>query len=193
MQQRGVVAFATLLLICAPAFAGSNGYSISTVAGVPNFHQVSDAVYRGAQPSKEGIGSLAKIGVKTVIDLRSSGDSRSRVEQKAVEAAGMHYISIPLNGYSAPSDEQVAKLLALLTGSGSGPVFVHCRRGADRTGTVIACYRINHDHWDNRQALNEARSCGMSWTEIAMHHYVLRYKAPVAVAAAPAPLPVPAR
>ena len=57
--------------------------------------------------------------------------------------------------------------------------------GADRTGTVVACYRIAHDHWDNRKALGEARQFGMSWVQRAMHHYVMNYKAPMQAASAP--------
>jgi protein tyrosine/serine phosphatase len=192
MTQRSLAPWAALVLICAPALAGpAEQPAVLSIAGVPNFHQVNETLYRGAQPSAAGFGGLARIGVKTIIDLRSNGDSRSRAEQKAVEGVGMRYIAVPLGGYSAPSDDQVAKLLALITGNASGPVFIHCRRGADRTGTIIACYRINHDHWDNQKALNEAKSFGMSWTEIAMHHYVMGYKAPAAVAATPSSAPVP--
>jgi len=143
-------------------------------AGLHNFHQVNDHVYRGAQPSKEGFQSLASLGVKTVIDLRGGG-GRSRDEQKVVEAAGMRYIAIPFDGFEAPSDEQIAKVLALLNDGSSGPVFVHCRRGADRTGTVIACYRISHDHWDAKKALAEAVADGMSRLEVEMKHYLLNY------------------
>jgi protein tyrosine/serine phosphatase len=77
---------------------------------------------------------------------------------------------------SAPPDAKVAKILAILNDESAGPVFVHCRRGADRTGTVIACYRISHDHWDNRKALDEARSMGMSFFERSMQSYVARYR-----------------
>jgi tyrosine-protein phosphatase SIW14 len=148
-------------------------------AGVPNFHQLNDGVYRGAQPSEQGFQNLATLGVKTVIDLRESG-GRSNVEKQWVEGAGMRYINIPLNGHAAPTLEQVSRLLALLNNQGSGPVFVHCRRGADRTGTIIACYRISHDHWENQKALSEAKADGMSWTELAMKHYVLDFKGEVA-------------
>jgi protein tyrosine/serine phosphatase len=155
-------------------------------AGVPNFHQVSQNVYRGAQPRKEGFQSLASLGVKTIIDLRG-GEDRSHNEEKIVEAAGMRYIAIPLSGFEAPSAQQVSKLLGLLNDSSAGPVFVHCRRGADRTGTIIACYRISHDHWDNQKALAEAASDGMSRLEVKMKHYVENYtNATSTIAAAPA-------
>ena len=88
----------------------------------------------------------------------------------------MRYVTIPFRGMSAPSPSDVVKVLALFDDASAGPVFVHCRRGADRTGTVVACYRIAHDGWDNQKALQEAKSFGMSWTEVAMHHYVLRYQ-----------------
>ena len=144
-------------------------------AGVRNFHQVDQSVYRGAQPTQQGINSLAALGVKTIVDLRGGG-GRSSQEKRSVEAAGMRYINIPMNGHAAPTEQQVSRLLSLLNNSGGAPVFVHCRRGADRTGTIVACYRIAHDHWDNQKALGEAKANGMSWTEMAMKHYVLAYK-----------------
>jgi tyrosine-protein phosphatase SIW14 len=168
-----------LLVLCLfPAFG-------QDPPGVVNFHQVNDHVFRGAQPSIKGFQALANIGVKTVIDLREPG-SRSETEKKAVERAGMQYIAVPLNGYRAPTPEQVSKLLGLLNDSSTGPVFVHCRRGADRTGTVIACYRMSHDHWDNKKALSEALSYGMSWIEHSMQKYILNYQTTDRTTLAPA-------
>lgn len=167
---------------------GASALSISgwgaDVTGIRNFHQVNDHIYRGAQPAAQGFQTLSKLGVKTVIDLRETG-SRSRTEQELVEAAGMRYVSVPLSGIQAPSDAQVAKLLAMLDDTSAGPVFIHCRRGADRTGTVCACYRIAHDRWPNEKALGEARSFGMSWFEKAMQYYVLRYSIDAGGASAP--------
>jgi len=163
-------------------FASFPGFAQTNVAGVPNFHQVNDHLYRGAQPTDQGFQSLAKLGVKTVIDLREAGD-RSVSERKVVEATGMRYVTIPFQGMSAPSPADVDKVLSLFDDASAGPVFVHCRRGADRTGTVVACYRIAHDGWDNQKALHEAKGFGMSWTEVAMQHYVMRYQPRVNTAA----------
>ncbi len=168
--------FAWLPCVCAGALLAADR---PQMAGVSNFHQVSEAVYRGAQPSGEGFESLAKLGVKTVVDLRVSGEHSLANEKRRVENLGMRYVSMPMQRLVAPSDAQVTALLALLTDRSAGPVFIHCQRGADRTGAVIACYRILHDHWDSRNALHEAREYGMRWYQFALQKYVLRYQPPV--------------
>ena len=89
----------------------------------------------------------------------------------------MRYINVPLSGTLAPSHETVRKLLALMTDPANGPVFIHCKRGADRTGTIVASYRIAHDHWTNGDAIQEANSLGMSWREIAMRYFVATFRA----------------
>jgi protein tyrosine/serine phosphatase len=172
---------APVLLLAFAAFA-------QDPAGVPNFHKVNDKVYRGAQPSDQGFQNLAKLGVKTVVDLRQT-DDRSAQEKRVVEAAGMKYINVPMYGMQKPNPAAVARVLSVFEDKESGPVFVHCKRGADRTGTVVACYRISHDHWDNGKALGEAKGFGMAWIQKAMQHYVMGYRPPVqnadAVAAGP--------
>jgi protein tyrosine phosphatase (PTP) superfamily phosphohydrolase (DUF442 family) len=160
------------LLSVSLAAAGLLAAPIPDVPGVPNFHQVDEHIYRGAQPHSQGFVGLAKIGIKTVIDLRGE-----RSEESAVQSAGMRYVRLPWNGYAAPSDSQITAVLSLLNDGAAWPVFVHCRRGADRTGTAIACYRIAHDHWTNQQALAEAKTFGMSSLEVAMQRYILHFSA----------------
>jgi len=162
---------AFFLAIVLPAMA----FAASTLGGVPNFQKVDDHVYRGAQPTEEGFKNLAKLGIKTIVDLRESGD-RSLAEEKAVRAAGMEYVAVPMKGMETPSTEKVARVLRLLEDTSTGPVFVHCKRGADRTGAVLACYRINHDHWNNDRALREAKSLGMSFFQFAIQSYVRAFQ-----------------
>jgi len=150
-------------------------FAASGVEGVGNFQKVDDHVYRGAQPTQEGFSNLNKLGIKVVVDLREPGD-RSTQENKIVTAAGMKYMSVPMYGMATPKNESVQKVLALLEDNSVGPVFVHCKRGADRTGGVIACYRIEHDGWKNGRALVEARSMGMSWFQKAIQSYVLKFQ-----------------
>ena len=163
------------LLAVSLSLAGLQAGSIPDIPGVPNFHQVDEHVYRGAQPYGQGFTGLAKLGIKTVIDLRGE-----KSEGNAVHQAGMHYVRLPWNGYKAPTDSQMATVLSILNDDSEWPVFVHCRRGADRTGTAIACYRIAHDHWTNQQALTEAKAFGMSSIEVAMQRFILRFQMPAA-------------
>jgi len=157
----------TFALLALPSWAAE-----IEAPGIPNFHQVNQNIYRGGQPLEEGWQSLAKLGVKTVVDLRQRDEHDTASEAQAAKAAGMRYVNVPMKGIVAPADEQIREVLALLDAVPGSPVFVHCRRGADRTGTVIACYRMSHDHWQNERALQEAKSLGMSWLELGMKHYI---------------------
>jgi len=146
-----------------------------TAAGIENFHQVDGALFRGAQPADMGYPALAKLGVKTVLDLHNLGGARQH-ERAQVEAAGMKYVSMPFAGLSAPTSEEVQKALGIIENQSGEPVFVHCLRGKDRTGTVVACYRIDHDGWKNDKALAEARQYGMSWIEKGMQQFIRQFK-----------------
>src|SRR5580700_8388028 len=159
--------------------------------GVPNFHQVNEHVFRGGQPADSAWTSLASLGIKLIVDLRPATEHPTQSEQRAVEAAGMRYVNIPMKRLGAPFEDAVVKALGLILSESSGPVFVHCRRGADRTGTVIACYRVLHDGWTNQRALKEATSYGMSWLEFGMQRYVLAFHAAGAANAPPAPPTAP--
>jgi tyrosine-protein phosphatase SIW14 len=167
-------AFLTAILACAPLFAGS-------APGIRNFDEVNAHVYRGAQPTSEGFAYLAKLGVKTILDLREPG-ARSRAEERAVSALGMHYVSVPMTGLTPPSNAETAKILGLLEDGGSGPVFVHCWRGADRTGAVTAAYHIDHDNWDNTRALQDAKAHGMSFFQLPREHYISEFHRRLAAA-----------
>ncbi len=143
--------------------------------GIKNFYQVDEHVYRGGQPSKEGFEYLTKLGVKTVINLREA-DRRSEEEQRLVTSAGMKYINVPMTGLQAPTDADTSKILSILEDQSTGPVFVHCKRGADRTGAVIAAYRIDHDGWDNTRALKEALDRGMHFFQLPRQSYIRNFR-----------------
>lgn len=122
----------------------------------------------------EGYKYLAQIGVKTVLDLRQK-DARSSAEERAVTALGMKFVNVPMSGLTPPTQAEISQILSLFEGTG-GPVFVHCRRGADRTGAVVAAYRIDHDRWDNARALNEAMSDGMSFFQRPRQNFIRTFQ-----------------
>ena len=129
------------------------------LAGLPNFGIVSDRVYRGAQPDTAGFTELKKLGIDIVVDLRHE-TGHIRGERRLVEAQGMRYVSIPWRGTDEPKVEQVAEFLSLLRDNPERRVFVHCRRGSERTGVMVACYRMSRDHWTPERALAEMQAFG---------------------------------
>jgi len=125
------------------------------IAGVSDAGKVNDFLYRGAQPSEQGLEQLKRLGVDTIVDLRGERPSLTDKERKQAEALGMHLVNIPGNGWSPPSDEQVAQFLSLFRDKPRRHIFVHCWLGTDRSGVFIALYRIAFDEWTPEQALRE--------------------------------------
>jgi tyrosine-protein phosphatase SIW14 len=123
--------------------------------GVHNAGKISGSLYRGAQPHAESLEQLKALGVTTIVDLR--GEDRQKADWERSEAArlGMRFVRIPVNGWSPPTDEQVAQFLSLFQGDTPQTIFVHCRLGEDRTGVFIATYRMAVDKWSPEQALGE--------------------------------------
>jgi protein tyrosine phosphatase (PTP) superfamily phosphohydrolase (DUF442 family) len=119
-------------------------HSQAVPRGLPNFGKVTERLYRGAQPSSDGFRALQRMGVTIVVNFRN--DEEAAREKRTVEALGMEYVAIPWSGSENPSTSQVMQFLNLVRGSQQGKIFVHCQRGADRTGTMIAAYRIVIEH-----------------------------------------------
>jgi protein tyrosine/serine phosphatase len=142
--------------------------------GILNFGKVDEQVYRGAQPDAEAIKTLKKLGVKLIVNLRLPGDGWKEEASEAL-ANGILYTNFPMSGVGRPNDEQVRQVLALFENL-SAPVFIHCQHGCDRTGTVIACYRIQHHGWSAELALREAERYGISKFEYLMRRYVLGFR-----------------
>jgi protein tyrosine/serine phosphatase len=128
-----------------------------TVKGIPNFGQVTPNLYRGAQPSAEGIAELKNMGVEVIVDLRGGG----RSEEAAAKKLGMQYVSIPSH-CPFPRDEPFAKFLKVIEENPGKKVFVHCRLGDDRTGMAVAAYRMAEEGWQPDEALREMKAFGFS-------------------------------
>ena len=142
-----------------------------TEVDLPWFHEVNPAFFRGAQPTLNGIQALPKLGIKTVINLRAA-DEDSGAEEYYARQAGLRYFNFPMEGRGRPAEAEVQAILAVIGARENQPVFVHCKRGKDRTGTIVACYRILHDGWTSEQAIDEARLLGLRWTEFGMKRYI---------------------
>ncbi|HEX8914140.1 MAG TPA: tyrosine-protein phosphatase [Humisphaera sp.] len=124
------------------------------ITGVGNFAWVSPTLCRGEQPTAEGFRELERLGVRTVVNLRAQHDDRPMLT-----GTSLGYVRIPCSAWGVDA-EHLRQFLAVVNDPARQPVFVHCQHGADRTGFVVAGYRMVEMGWDARSAEAELRGFG---------------------------------
>jgi tyrosine-protein phosphatase SIW14 len=132
--------------------------------GLPNLHQVTTTLYRGAQPTAAGMRQLKAMGVKTVVNLRSFNSDR-----KELGDTGLAYEHIYMKAWH-PEREDIIRFLRITTDKDRTPIFVHCQHGADRTGLMCAIYRVAVCGWTKEEAIKEMTQGGFGhhtiWTNL---------------------------
>jgi len=137
---------------------------------LPNYHTVlGDTLYRGGQPSNSGLRELGKRGIKTIINLRVGGFNKKVIEEYYSDQ--IRAIHLPFYPYG-PQDKIMIEFLKILLNPSCTPAFVHCFHGADRTGAVVAIYRIIVENWDKEKAIAEMKRKGLHWWHKNLIEYI---------------------
>lgn len=147
---------------------------IYNLPGLSNVGRVAPGVLRGAQPDKDGYATLKKMGIKTVIDMRTTDN-----EKKLVEAAGMKAIAVPIEMTRNGLKEKVDKVVALMADPANQPVYVHCRHGQDRTGIVVAAFRMKQQGWSLADAEAEMQAFGFNDVWVNFKKFIREYGAEI--------------
>jgi protein tyrosine/serine phosphatase len=122
--------------------------------GLTNFRKVAPVLYRGAQPTAEGMKNLKSMGVKTIINLRSFHSDRDEIGDTGLGYEHMYTKTWHIE------EKEIVRFLQLVTNKDRTPCFVHCMQGVDRTGTMCAVYRIVIEGWDKEDAIAEMKAIG---------------------------------
>jgi protein tyrosine/serine phosphatase len=157
-------------LVCATSLA----QDATNSAGLPRFQQVNERLYRSGQPHDGSLSQLRGLGINTVINMRGTS-ARTRAEEAEARALGLNYYNVALPNWGRPQDTRVARILELIAAPESGRVLIHCKEGVDRTGMIVALYRMTHEGWTSQKALAEAEHNGMHRTQFWMRDYVRDY------------------
>jgi tyrosine-protein phosphatase SIW14 len=178
-------ALVSALTVTSPAFIrAADGRSSAAVANtakirIDNFGQINPTYYRGAQPKDRDYADLAKLGIKTLINLTS--DDADASEQAMAERAGMQYLHIPMTTHQPPTPDQLATFLKSVNDPASQPVYVHCVGGRHRTGVMTAAYRMTKDAWTADQAFKEMKryKFGPDFLHAEFKAFVYGFRTPV--------------
>ena len=161
-----------------------------TLPGLPNLARVGPGIYRGGRPllAEGGADSLAKLHVAKVINLQGGdlsspamnrwtdwqtillrmepGEAEAAIaaEAAALKAVGAEMIHMPLDSLDPIDPREAGELRQILdlldAADDAHPIYVHCEHGKDRTGLVLALYRLRHDGWSAAKAAAEMADLG---------------------------------
>lgn len=146
MSRGARCAVLALLLVTTPSCARTL-YNFGTVA--------EGRVYRSGQPSPWLLQwAVARHGVRTLINLRGRTPG---FESHFAAQHGLRLFSFDLSATRPPSEAELGRFLGILADAENHPILVHCKNGVDRTGYMLAMYRISTDGWTKEQALAEMR------------------------------------
>lgn len=135
---------------------------------IPNFRRVNEWFYRGSQPSEVSYSRLADLGIRTVVCLRSS-KKVVVAEEKMARQAGLSFVSIPMTYLPGPTYKDIRQFFSIIENEKNKPIFLHCWQGCDRTGLLVALYRIIKEQWSVDEAYQEMKACGFH--AFYVHHF----------------------
>jgi tyrosine-protein phosphatase SIW14 len=189
-QWRIVLLLVGMPLVSAADFPRDcNPTSISD-ADILNFHEVDAEVYRGARPHCSAYAKLARLGIKTILDLE--GNTNETIEGCGLKPNQFRYISFRIGpaepALAGVSIEKLHRLFQILQDAPK-PIFISCRYGKDRTGTIVAIYRMKQGELSFEQAKREALYYNLSRRFIGLRRTLLRYRDPALLNSLPAPGP----
>jgi hypothetical protein len=124
-----------------------------------NFDTTVNNNYRGARiRSFAQLDSMRRVyGIVTIINLAKDAlPKKGPSEIEWSKELGIEYVPVYL-GDAPPSEANWTKIRDLLS---RGGVYLHCAHGADRTGAIIAKYRVDVEGVAPCDAYREARRFG---------------------------------
>lgn len=135
---------------------------------------MSERLYRSGQPREHGLTRARELGITTIINLRGAS-KQTRAEEAEARALGLNYFNVALPNWGRPQNARVARILEIIEAPESGKVLIHCKEGVDRTGMIVALYRMRYESWSTDKALAEADRSGMRRIQVWMRDYAEDY------------------
>ncbi|MEJ2528204.1 MAG: tyrosine-protein phosphatase, partial [Sulfurovaceae bacterium] len=117
-------------------------------SSLDNFYKVSEGVYRSEQPDSEDFDDIISVGIGEVLNLREYHSDDDEVKMHEVK---LHRIEVDTGEMSEAQLREALKIII----NRKSPILIHCWHGSDRTGAVIASYRVIVEGWSKEKAIDE--------------------------------------
>lgn len=163
---KSINAVVLLILLSNTSVFAETAASNNSAISVANLHQPEIGVYTSGQPSESDLAGFAEKGVKMVINLRPESEQEWDEKQK-VEALGMQYVSLPIEGLAGVTPENAQKLESLLANVKGQDVLVHCASG-NRVGALRALTVFKENGGQLDGAIQEGKDWGLTGLESAV-------------------------
>lgn len=139
-----------------------------------NFQIVEPTLFRGARPSRQGLQTLRRLGVRTIVNLEKGGDAVES-EKSYGQELGLKVIHIPMGIVAPPSSSKVDQFLSLAGNPVERPLYFHCKQGRDRTGVMALAYRVQVQHWQPDYAYAEMLQYGFHTSLLGLKWWAKKY------------------
>jgi tyrosine-protein phosphatase SIW14 len=138
--------------------------------GISNVGRIAPGILRGNQPKPEGYETLRKMGIRTIINFRTLHDEKAKVE-----IAGMSYVEYPISMLEKPKQSDIRKIVGMMADPANQPLYIHCALGQDRTGIIVAAYRMDIDGWSLQDAIDEMHAFGFHEQWVHLKKFIIDY------------------
>lgn len=147
-----------------PIAAPRPSHWASPIKADANLHRVDDKLYRSEQPIADDYAALAQLNIKSIINLRYFN---RRADRPILQTQPhIKLLNHPLLTWHITPRDLAAALWTIEQNQKDGAVLLHCYHGADRTGIVIAFYRIIYQNWSPQAAKAEMQQGGFGYHSV---------------------------
>lgn len=122
--------------------------------------KVTEGIYRG--PRLNDLSPLMSLGIKTILNLENDNKVVSN-ERSRAKFLGLKFKWWPMDEIKRPDRDTLIEAMETISFEPYQPIYVHCKHGQDRTGYVIAAYRMLIEGWTFEQAYKECKDMGHHW------------------------------
>lgn len=139
-----------------------------------NFYQVSTELYRSDQPDDEAMRQLQAMGIRSALNLREY-----HADDDEADGTTLKLYRVAMNAGEI-NDALVARALEAIA-EAPKPILVHCWHGSDRTGAIVAMYRMVFQNWPRQRAIDEFINGGYGYHQ-SVYPNIERYLQTVDIA-----------